>query len=156
EIMTKMQNGQILRQAVRLQGRILIIKLQRKQETDEDLTLDSPGVRQQVTELLTNARKTLLWQSYAASAINEAKVENLLAAKIVANPNELSGARPATAAPPTEGDANTNSNANTEADANADTNADSNSAAANTNANTNSNTAAESNANGNSNTATAK
>src|SRR5690606_38713118 len=69
EIMTKMQNGQILRQAVRLQGRILIIKLQRKQETDEDLTLDSPGVRQQVTELLTNARKTLLWQSYAASAI---------------------------------------------------------------------------------------
>ncbi len=136
-IMTKMQNGQILPQALPLQGKVLIVKLQRKQETDEDLTLESPGVRQQVTELLTNARKGLLWQSYAATAINEAKIENLLASKIVANPNELSGARPAAAqqATPT----NSNTNASTEANVNSNTNsADANKAsnapAANANA----------------------
>ena len=136
-IMTKMQNGQILPQALPLQGKVLIVKLQRKQETDEDLTLESPGVRQQVTELLTNARKGLLWQSYAATAINEAKIENLLASKIVANPNELSGARPAAAQQATP--ANSNTNASTEANANSNTNsADANKAsnapAANANA----------------------
>ena len=97
-IMTKMQNGQILPQAIPLEGRVLIIKLQRKQENDEDLTLESPGVRQRVTELLINGRKNLLWQSYAAIAINEAKVENYIAKNVVDNPNELSGARPARAA----------------------------------------------------------
>ena len=131
-IMTKMQNGQILPQALPLQGKVLIVKLQRKQETDEDLTLESPGVRQQVTELLTNARKSLLWQSYAATAINEAKIENVLATKIVANPNELSGARPAAAQQATP--ANSNTNANTEANAN--TNANANSTASNKAANT--------------------
>lgn len=155
-IMTKMQNGQIFPKALPLQGRILIVKLQRKQETDEDLTLDSPGVRQQVTELLTNARKALLWQSYAANAITEAKVENLLASKIVANPNELSGARPAGAA--TETDANSNSNADTNANTEPNANANSNAAAADTNANTNttSNTPAATNTNANKNTNAAK
>ncbi len=119
-IMTKMQNGQILPQALPLQGKVLIVKLQRKQEKDEDLTLDSPGVRQQVTELLTNARKSLLWQSYAATAINEAKIENLLATKIVENPNELSGARPASAQSAVP--ANSNTNTNTEANTNSNMN----------------------------------
>lgn len=99
-IMTKMQNGQIVPQAIPIEGRVLIVKLQRKQEADEDLTLESPGVRQRVTELLINGRKSLLWQSYAAMAINEAKVENYLAKNVVDNPNELSGARPARAATP--------------------------------------------------------
>lgn len=115
-IMNKLQNGDVVPAAIPLEGRILIVKLQRKQERDEDLTLESPNVRQRVTELLINARKNLLWQSYGAIAINEAKVENFLAQKIVANPNELSGARPAGAATPTP--ANTNANAATPANAN--------------------------------------
>ena len=110
-IMNKLQNGQIVPAALPIEGKVLIVKLQRKQERDEDLTLESPGVRQRVTELLINARKGLLWQSYGAIAINEAKVENFLAQKVIANPNELSGARPA--APPTPANANTDSNANT-------------------------------------------
>ena len=93
-----MENGKIFPQAIPLEGKILIIKLQRKQEIDEDLTLESPNVRQRVTEMLINARKSLLWQSYIATAINEAKVENYLAKNVVDNPNELSGARPAGAA----------------------------------------------------------
>jgi peptidyl-prolyl cis-trans isomerase SurA len=116
-IMTKMTNGQIIPQAIPLQGRLLIIKLQHKQERDEDVTLESPNVRQRVTNLLVEARKNLLWQSYGAIAMNEAKVENFLAQKVVANPNELSGARPA--APPTPANANTNAAAPANANSNA-------------------------------------
>lgn len=126
-IMNKMQNGQILPQAVPLEGRILIIKLQRKQETDEDLTLDSPGVRQRVTELLINGRKSLLWQSYAAIAINEAKIENYLARNVVENPNELSGARPAS--PNTDANGNTATRTATPANTPATGNTAANSAA---------------------------
>lgn len=112
------------------QGKYFIIKLQERSAADENLTLESPGIRQQVIDSLINARKQLLSQSYAAIAMNGAKIENLLAQKVVQNPNELSGARPANAA-----SANINTNANPNAAAN------SNSANANSAANANSNTA---------------
>ncbi len=134
-LMNKMQNGQIVPAAIPLENRILIVKLQRKQERDEDLTLESPGVRQRVTELLVNARKNLLWQSYGAIAMNEAKVENFLAQKVVANPNELSGARPAGAVVPTPAGSNTNANGASNTDANAAN-------VSNANASTGNNTAA--------------
>lgn len=119
-IMNKMQNGQLVPQAIPLDGKILIIKLQRKVEKDEDLTLESPNVRQQITDYLTNQRKELLKQSFAAMAMNDAKIENFLAKKVVANPNELSGARPAVVATPSNTNTNTatNSNANTNVNAN--------------------------------------
>lgn len=142
-IMNKMQNGQVVPAAVPLEGRILVVKLQRKQEKDEDLTLESPGVRTRVTELLINA-KSLLWQSFGAIAINEAKIENFLAKKVVENPNELSGARPA--GPPA-------SNSNATAPAAANTNAP----ASNTNASvSNTNAAANSNNSANSSSANSK
>ncbi|HEY2865874.1 MAG TPA: SurA N-terminal domain-containing protein [Pyrinomonadaceae bacterium] len=79
----------------RMQGKLYILKLQERIDRDEALTLDSPGVRQQVTDQLVNSRKQLLSASYQAIAMNEARVENYLAKKVVDNPNELSGARPA-------------------------------------------------------------
>lgn len=140
-VMTKMQNGDIVPQAIPFQGKILIVKLQRKQETDEDRTLETPGVREEITKFLIDSRKQLLSQSYAAVAMNEAKVENFLAGKVVSNPNELSGARPAGAATPA-----TNANANT---ANVNSNAANTNSAANSNAkaNTNASTANKANAN---------
>jgi peptidyl-prolyl cis-trans isomerase SurA len=94
--------GQIL--PTPMQGKFYIFKLQERSDKDEDLTLESPGIRQKVTDELINARKELLAASYQAIAMNEAKVENMLARKVIENPNELSGARPASAA---------NANANT-------------------------------------------
>lgn len=79
----------------RMQGKLYILKLQERVDRDEALTLDSPGVRQQVTDQLVNSRKQLLSASYQAIAMNEARVENYLAKQVVDNPNELSGARPA-------------------------------------------------------------
>lgn len=115
-----------------LEGRYYIFKLQERNDKEEVLTLESPGVRQQITDSLINARKQLLTASYAAIAMNEAKVDNLLAKQIVNSPNELSGARPAGANSP----ANTNANAtaNTTVNSNAATTANTNTAA-NTNAN---------------------
>ena len=130
--------GQILPTPV--QGKFYILKLQERNDKDENLTLESPGIREKVTNSLTDARKQLLIQSYAAVAMNEAKIENYLAQKVVANPNELSGARPASVDTPNT-NANSNANANTNANINANVNSNAkigntNSKTANTKANT--------------------
>jgi hypothetical protein len=109
-----------------IQGKFYILKIQERSDKDENLTLESPGVRQQVTDSLVNARKQLLIQAYAAVAMNDAKIINNLAQKVVDSPNELSGARPASTATvpfantntpaantPANTPANTSSNANT-------------------------------------------
>ena len=116
-----------LTNVVPIKGKGYIFKLQERIEKEESLTLASPGVREQVTKLLVDSRKELLSKSYAAVAMNEAKIENLLAKKVVENPNELSGARPAGAS---------NTNANTNVAPNSNTNANTN-VNANTKANTN-------------------
>jgi hypothetical protein len=96
-----------------------------------------PEVRKQATDLLINARKQLLAASYQTMAMNEAKIENFLAKKVIENPNELSGARPAGAATPPPANTDANANANVNANVNANTNTNVN---ANTNANANSRT----------------
>ncbi|HQU84909.1 MAG TPA: SurA N-terminal domain-containing protein [Pyrinomonadaceae bacterium] len=103
-----------------IQGKLYIFKLQERSDKDEDVTLETPGVREQVNTQLINSRKQLLSQSYSVIAMNEAKIVNNLAQQVVDNPNELSGARPAGADTPANANtANTNSaNANT-ANANA-------------------------------------
>jgi parvulin-like peptidyl-prolyl isomerase len=133
------QIGQLL--PTPMQGKFYIFKLQERADKDENLTLESPGIREKVTNSLVDARKQLLSQSYAAIAMNEAKIENFLAQKVVSNPNELSGARPAGMDTPA---ANTNTNANTNANT---MNANANVKAVN--ANTNTKPAAKTNANTN-------
>jgi len=124
---------------VNIGGKLYIFKLQERIENEENLTLESPNVRQDITNSLINNRKQLLSQSYAAMAMNESKIENFLAKKVVENPNELSGARPAGAASATT-PTNTNT-ANSNAAANANTTANSN-----TGANANAKPAANANA----------
>ena len=109
-VMNRAENGTIIPQAIPLEGKILIIKVQQKKEKDEDQTLETPGVREQITKTLIDSRKQLLTQSYAAVAMSDAKIENFLARKVIENPNELSGARPAPAA---TSDANAAANSNT-------------------------------------------
>ncbi|HXG83862.1 MAG TPA: SurA N-terminal domain-containing protein [Pyrinomonadaceae bacterium] len=118
------------------QGKYYILKLQERSDKDENLTLESPGIRQQVIDSLINARKQLLSQSYAAVAMNEAKIENFLAQKVVGNPNELSGARPASASETPALSNADSTNANTAANttnANVNTNTGINTPAANAN-----------------------
>ncbi len=119
----------------RAQGKFFILKLQERSDRDEALTLESPGVRQQVTDALISAKKQLLQAAYQTIAMSEAKIDNMLARKIVANPNELSGARPAGIAAPANANSNANANAGAApANTNANSNADKANAAPNGNA----------------------
>ncbi|MCC6825982.1 MAG: SurA N-terminal domain-containing protein [Acidobacteria bacterium] len=100
----------------RAQGKLFILKLQDRSDKDEALTLESPGVREQVQKSLVDTRKQLLTAAYQTIALNEAKIENYLAKKVVENPNELSGARPASpanTAPAANSTPAGNSNSNT-------------------------------------------
>lgn len=146
EAVMQLNSGDIVRQLIPFEGRYLILKVQRKQEKDEDRTLDSPGVRQEINEYLTNARKQLLAASYQAMAMNEARVENNLAKRVVENPNELSGARPAQPDAPA---ANTNASASNANAAPSNTNANGAAPASSTPANVNRPAANASNSNAN-------
>ncbi len=75
-------------------GKWYIFKLAEKRLTAENLTLDSPGVRQQITQGLTNQRKQILNAALLETAINEAKIVNVLADNMLNNPSNL-GLRPA-------------------------------------------------------------
>jgi len=77
-------------------GRWYIFKLQEKHLQTENLTLESQGVRQQITVALTNQRKEILNAALVEVATREAKIVNNLAANMLANPSNL-GLRPASA-----------------------------------------------------------
>src|SRR5262245_12937338 len=76
-------------------GRWYIFKLQEKRLQTENLTLESQGVRQQITVALTNQRKEILNAALVEVAMRTAKIENNLAASLLNNPTNLSGLRPA-------------------------------------------------------------
>lgn len=75
-------------------GKWYIFKLAERRLQTENLTLDSPGVRQQITQGLTNQRKQILNAALMETALNEAKIVNNLAANMLNNPSNL-GLRPA-------------------------------------------------------------
>jgi len=75
-------------------GRWYIFKLQEKHLQTENLTLESQGVRQQITVALTNQRKEILNSALVEVAMRAAKIENNLAGNMLNNPSNL-GLRPA-------------------------------------------------------------
>lgn len=75
-------------------GRWYIFKLEEKRLTTENLTLESPNVRPQITQALVNSRKEILNAALLEVALTEAKIVNNMAASMLANPANL-GLRPA-------------------------------------------------------------
>lgn len=90
-----MQNGDITPPQHLGDGRWYIFKLQEKRLSTENLTLDNADVRKNITDGLVNQRKQILNAAFLEVAMNEAKIENKLASDIVANPDKMSGLRPA-------------------------------------------------------------
>lgn len=88
-------------QPIFFRGKWYIFKLAEKRLTSENLTLESPGVRQQITQALTNQRKQILNGALLEVAINEARIVNNLAANMINNPGNL-GLRPAGEAAPAQ------------------------------------------------------
>ena len=81
-------------QPTHFNGKWYIFKLAEKRLTTENLTLESPGLRQQIAQALTNQRKQILNAALLEVAMNEAKIVNHLAANMINNPSNL-GLRPA-------------------------------------------------------------
>ena len=75
-------------------GKWYIFKLADKRLQTENVTLESPGVRQQITQALTNQRKQILNAALLEVAINDARITNNLASNMINNPGNL-GLRPA-------------------------------------------------------------
>jgi hypothetical protein len=78
-------------------GKWYIFKLEEKRLQTENLTLESQGVRQQITVELTKQRKEILDSALLEVSISEAKIVNTFAANMLANPANLGGMRPAAA-----------------------------------------------------------
>lgn len=72
-----------------------IFKLQSKQLQNENLTFESPGVRQQITQALTDQRKKILNAALLEVAMTEAKIVNNLAQNMLAKPEMMSSMRQA-------------------------------------------------------------
>jgi parvulin-like peptidyl-prolyl isomerase len=81
-------------QPTNFRGKWYIFKLADRRLQTENLTLESPGVRQQITQALTNQRKQILNAALLEVAINEARITNNLATNMLNNPGNL-GLRPA-------------------------------------------------------------
>ncbi|HEY3026459.1 MAG TPA: SurA N-terminal domain-containing protein [Pyrinomonadaceae bacterium] len=77
-----------------ISSRWYIFKLAERRLQNENLTLESPGVRQQITQSLVNAQKDILNGALLEVALSEAKVINNLAINMLNTPSNL-GLRPA-------------------------------------------------------------
>ncbi|MDQ5845009.1 MAG: SurA N-terminal domain-containing protein [Acidobacteriota bacterium] len=75
-------------------GKWYVFKLAEKRLQTENLTLESPGVRQQITQALIKQRKDILDAALLEVAMNESKIVNSLAGTMLSNPSNL-GLRPA-------------------------------------------------------------
>lgn len=71
-----------------------IFKLEEKRLQTENLTLESPGVRQQITQALIKQRSDILKAALLEVALNDAKIVNNMAGTMLNNPSNL-GLRPA-------------------------------------------------------------
>jgi len=75
-------------------GKWYVFKLEEKRLQTENLTLESPGVRQQITQALIKQRSDILNAALVEVAMDEAKIVNNMADTMLSNPSNL-GLRPA-------------------------------------------------------------
>jgi peptidyl-prolyl cis-trans isomerase SurA len=75
-------------------GKWYIFKLEEKRLQTENLTLESPNVRQQITQALIKQRSDILNAALLEVAMDEAKIVNNMANTMLNNPSNL-GLRPA-------------------------------------------------------------
>lgn len=75
-------------------GKWYVFKLEDKRLQTENLTLESPGIRQQITQALIKQRSDILNAALVEVAMNDAKIVNNLASTMLNNPSNL-GLRPA-------------------------------------------------------------
>jgi peptidyl-prolyl cis-trans isomerase SurA len=93
-----MQNGDITAPVHFPTGQWYIFKLTDKRLQSENLTLDSPDVRKDITDALLNQRRQVLSAALLQVAMNDSKISNNLATKMLESPQNFGTLRPAGAA----------------------------------------------------------
>jgi len=73
----------------------VIFKVKGKQLQTENLTLSNPEVKADIIKKITDGQKQVLATALQLTAINEAKIDNILAKKLLENPENLNPLRPA-------------------------------------------------------------
>lgn len=96
QLFTSMQTGDITAPQHVGTGQWYVLKLTGKRLQTENLTLDNPDVRKDITDGLVSQRKGILNEALLQVALSEAKIENKLAADIVTSPDRMGGLRPVT------------------------------------------------------------
>ena len=89
-----MKEGDITEPVKDSAGRWHIFKLTGKQTETRDRTLDDPSVRREISDAILNQRKQVVGAALQARARDEAKIENLLAQRMIENPNSFGVLRP--------------------------------------------------------------
>ncbi|MCA1591502.1 MAG: SurA N-terminal domain-containing protein [Acidobacteria bacterium] len=82
-------------------GRWYIFKLTNRQLQNENLSLDSPGVRDKIKEALISQRQTLLNEALLRTAMTDAQIVNNLAVGMLNDPSMLGGTQPVAGKPAT-------------------------------------------------------
>ncbi len=77
-------------------GRWYIFKVTNRQLENRPLTLEDPGVREQIKEALVNQRKTILTEALIRNAMSDVTIVNNLAESMLKDPNMLGGMQQAT------------------------------------------------------------
>lgn len=75
-------------------GAWYIFKVDQRRDRAEDLTLDSPGVRQNIVESLTTQRQQALFNALVVVAMQEADIKNYLAERIAEDPKRIVDMKP--------------------------------------------------------------
>jgi peptidyl-prolyl cis-trans isomerase SurA len=75
-------------------GRWVIFKLTAKRTQEEKLTLDNAQVKAQISQALIGQRKEILNSALLTTALNQVRVENYLAKRMLQNPDNFGSLRP--------------------------------------------------------------
>ncbi|MFZ4794439.1 MAG: SurA N-terminal domain-containing protein [Blastocatellia bacterium] len=93
-----MSEGDILDPIKDTAGRWHLFKLTGKQTETRDRALEDPAVRKEISEAILSQRRQVVAAALQARARDEAKIENLLAQRMLDNPNSFGVLRPVPAA----------------------------------------------------------
>lgn len=98
----QMREGDITPPVQGSKGTWYIFKLTAKRTQEEKLTLESPQVKAQISQLLLQQRKTVLSNALQTTAMNQIRTENFLAQRILQNPDTFGSLRPTSLSTTTE------------------------------------------------------
>lgn len=75
-------------------GRFFIFKLTAKRTQEEQLSIDNPQVKAQISQLMVNQRKNILGTALRLAVLHQFPIENYLAQRILQNPDNFGFLRP--------------------------------------------------------------